>query len=125
MISNDGDEPWMHYHVSMQDGVEYSHKGPIYIAHGSIYMVGIGATRSEKYFRPMIFKAVYNPKESVTFGILLTELADTFLPLSAKVALVSNDDPRVRDKEFLKELEKRLSIDSVDNVIYGAGTTRL
>ncbi len=125
VISNDNDGPWMHYHSSNQNGIEYEHKGPIYLAHGSIYMVGIGATRAEKYFRPMIFKAVDNPRVSVTFGILLTELADTYLPLSAKVALVSSDDPRVGASDFLDELERRLSIDSKDNVIYGAGSTRL
>jgi hypothetical protein len=73
----------------------------------------------------MIFKAVDNPKASVTFGIVLTELADTFLPLSAKVALVSEDDPRLGSRQFLEELENRLSIESKDNVIYGAGSTRL
>ena len=123
-ITNSNDEPWMHYHTSVQDGIEYSHKGPIYLVHGSIYMVGVGATKAEKYFRSMIFKAADSPKTSVTFGILLTELADTFLPLAAKVALVSEDDPRIGEPEFLEELKQRLSIDSKDNVIYGAGTTR-
>lgn len=87
-------------------------------------MLGVGSNDREKYFRPMIFKARDLPEKSVTFGIVLTELADSYIPLSAKVALVSEKDVRLADlskKEgFLADLADRLRIDSETNVIYGA-----
>lgn len=120
-----GDEPWMHYHKSVQDKIPYAHEGPVYHYNGRIYMLGIGATNMEKYFRPMIFKVQDHPHTSVTFGILLTELSESYKPLSAKVALVSRSDPRVDDEEFRSVLEQRLKIDSETNVIYGEQSTRL
>ncbi|MDP3198022.1 hypothetical protein [Tabrizicola sp.] len=114
----------MHYHRSTQDDIDYHHQGPIYHVNGRIYMLGVGSNDREKYFRPMIFKARDLPEKSVTFGIVLTELADSYIPLSAKVALVSEKDVRLADlskKEgFLADLADRLRIDSETNVIYGA-----
>ena len=120
-----GVDPWMHYHTSKQDGIEYSHQGPVYHFNGRIYMLGEGTTNMEKYFRPMIFKGQDNPHTSVTFGILLTELSGSYMPLSAKVALVSKKDSRLEDEEFRQALSDRLKIDSDTNVIYGEGATRL
>ncbi|WP_375230033.1 hypothetical protein [Roseobacter sp. S98] len=120
-----GDEPWMHYHESLQDGVLYRHQGPIYHYNGRIYMLGVGVTDIEKYFRPMIFKVQDHPHTSVTFGILLTELSESYKPLSAKVALVSRKDRRVDDPEFREVLDQRLKIESDTNVIYGEQATRL
>lgn len=121
----DGDEPWMHYHKSTQDDVTYSHQGPVYHFNGRIYILGVGTNDMEKYFRPMIFKVQDHPHTSVTFGILLTELSGSYKPLSAKVALVSRQDPRVDDQDFQDILSERLKIDSDTNVIYGEEATRL
>lgn len=120
---NDGNgaEPWMHYHTSTQDDVQYNHQGPVYHVNGRMYVVGIGAGQTDKYFRPMIFKVKDKPHQSVTFGILLTELAHEYTPLAAKVALVSEQDERLHQKGFLKNLEERLKINSEVNVIYGSG----
>lgn len=121
ITNHDGSEPWMHYHTSTQDAVEYEHQGPIYHVNGRLYAVGIGASQADKYFRPMIFKTRDRPHQSVTFGILLTELALEYTPLAAKVALVSEQDDRLHEEEFLRNLEERLKINSEVNVIYGSG----
>lgn len=121
ITNRNGAEPWMHYHTSTQDGVQYDHQGPVYHVNGRIYVVGIGAGQTDKYFRPMIFKAKDKPHQSVTFGIVLTELAHEYTPLAAKVALVSEQDGRLEEGGFLRDLEERLKIDSEVNVIYGSG----
>lgn len=118
-ISNSSLDPWMHFHRAVQDGVEYKHRGPVYHVNGRIYMVGIGVSNKDKYFRPMIFRTTDKPHSSVTFGIVLTERSSNYNPLSAKVALVSKEDSRIDDKDFLDELWSRLIIDSDTNVIYG------
>lgn len=88
-------------------------------------MLGVGTNDMKRFFRPMIFKVQDHPQTSVTFGILLTELASTHKPLSAKVALVSRQDPRVDDQDFRTVLSERLKIESDTNVIYGEDATRL
>ena len=120
-IDNDeGHSPWTYYHSGTDDidgrEMSFEHQGPIYCVDGRIYVAGIGSNDTECYFRTMICRTVFKPKAATTFGIILTETAETYRPISSKVAWVSVDDPRLEKEDFLNELTDRLRIESDINV---------
>jgi hypothetical protein len=110
-----GFKPWMHFHESTQDiggdKHKFSHSGPIFNVMNRIYMFGAGTGFEGKYFRPMIFSAVDHPERDVTFGIVLTEGFESQRPLSAKVALIREGSPRLKEDNYKAKVSQMLQVE--------------
>ena len=112
ITNNDDTMPIMHYHSSEQKIGETDHKfdhsGPIFNNLNRMYFLAVGRSDMDVYMRTMIFKMVENPKNMVTFGIVLTEHFEDDVPMAAKTALVHRDNPKLSDENFLSALESSL-----------------
>ena len=116
--------PFMHFHSSVQsigaENIEFDHKGPVFEVSGRMYCLAVGISEGDSYFRPMILKMVDEPRIVPTFGILLTEHHDDFIPMAAKIALVHTNDPSLTDEMFLSDLEDGLkSTSSNPHILFG------
>jgi hypothetical protein len=113
VITNSDDTmPIMHYHASEQKigktDHKFDHSGPIFNNLNRMYFLAVGRSDTDVYMRTMIFKMVENPRNMVTFGMVLTEHFEDDVPMAAKTALVHADNPKLMDESFLTALEAGL-----------------
>lgn len=78
--------------------ISFRHRGPVFVLSNRIYLLGIGNDEPASYVRPIILKAVDDPKKQELIGIVLTETTDN-VPLASKTVLVHFDLVR----KFLKD----------------------
>lgn len=86
----------------------FDHEGPVYVLSTRIYMIGIGTDSTGSYLRPMILRAVDDPRKQELEGILLTETTNHKVPFASRTVLLHNDKRAELERTYKLEFEERL-----------------
>jgi len=95
-------------HTSPDSGLDATvplleHSGPFYVLVNRLYLVGIGIDDYGTYFRPLIVQTAERPKTTPLRGVVLTEWANSHVPVAARTIL------------FHEELHKSMRIAHPDD----------